>query len=148
MSKDKIVEFISNVGKEENFERAYDSVMATGWCSTESHDEYTDLNAESFYKGEYPYGESLNVSFTICWPERSFYLVFGVNKGQGMDELSCIDFIDIGNDLALELAVAVERDETGELKRICELCPEVAGDIKEKLSNLQNTLCSIRSAAA
>lgn len=148
MSKDKIVEFIKSVGKEENFEAAYNAVMTAGWRSTESHDEYTDLKAVSLYKGEFPYGESLDVSLTIQWPECTFYLVFGVNKGEGIDELSCIDYIDIGNDLALELDVAIERDESGKLKRICESYPEAVNDMKEKLSRLQDALCSAPYLAA
>ena len=140
MLKENITAFIQSCGGGLSASK-YSEIVSCGWYSTESHDEYTDLHTDLLYCGDHPTGKSFDVRLSIVWPENSFYMVFGVNKGEGFDELATINYGEIGNALWGELAVAVARDTTGQLKAICESCRHTKADMVQRLTDLQQALC-------
>ena len=89
------------------------------------------------YKGEPKQEQSVDVRFTISWESNSFYLVFGINEGDGVDELITTIFCDIGSDLVHELHRAIQQDESGILNKIYTAHPQATTEIQTRLEALQ-----------
>ena len=122
----------------------YERMMLAGWRYHEAYEredaDYTDIHTDSFYEGGRTTGKSLDAWLTITWPNKTFYLSFGLNKGDGFDCLAVTDFQRIGDSFADELDKAAYRDQSGELLRVLNKNPTVKADMQNKLRELQTIL--------
>jgi hypothetical protein len=137
MAKKDIVQFIKCCkGNLPSY--ALEKFKACGWHSYNSDGMYTDISTDAFLDGKPGVGSSIDIVLTIVWEENSFYLMFGVNNGDGFNELASVDFISIGENVISELDVAVDRDKTGELAAHFKSRPNIKNELLDKLNRLQD----------